>query len=126
MKIKNYFISDKNGKSNCVVRSLCKVLDKPYEEVYNELLKIANENNLSYNDIYVFETYMEKNNIIKTKDTSNIKVSELDIDEGTYIVFCYDKKDYYHMFPIINNVVYDKNDLCLNLYVISIYECFYN
>ena len=31
-------------------------------------------------------------------------------------------KDYYHMISIIDNVIYDKNFDCMNLYVISIYK----
>ena len=33
-----------------------------------------------------------------------------------------DKKEYYHMVPIINNTLYDKDNESLNLYIISIYK----
>lgn len=123
MKFEEYYISDKNGKSNCVVRSLCKILNKEYDYIYSDLCKIARDlKNDSYNDVPVFEKYMEDNNIFKISCEENIKVKDLKIDNNSYIVFCYDKKDYYHMIPIISDTIYDRNSDCLNLYVISIYR----
>ena len=123
MTFKEFYISDKNGKSNCVIRSLCKILNKEYDDVYSALCKIAKDlKNDSYNDVPVFEKYMEDNNIFKINCEEDIKIKDLKIDNNSYIVFCYDKKDYYHMIPIISNTIYDKNSDCLNLYVISIYK----
>ena len=123
MTFKEFYISGKNDKSNCVIRSLCKILNKEYDDVYNDLLKIAKKLNCaSFNDVPVFEKYMEDNNIIKINYDDEIKVKDLKIDDGSYIIFCYDKKDFYHMISIINNVIYDKNNDCMNLYVITIYK----
>ena len=123
MTFKEFYITDKNGKSNCVIRSLCKILNKEYDDVHNSLCKVAKELNCSsFNDIPVFEKYLEDNNIIKVNCDGNIKVKDLKIDNYSYIVFCYDKKNFYHMIPIINNVIYDKNSDCMDLYVISIYK----
>lgn len=123
MTFKEFYISDKNGKSNCVIRSLCKILNKEYDYIYSDLCKIARDlKNDSYNDVPVFEKYMEDNNIFKISCEENIKVKDLKIDNNSYIVFCYDKKDYYHMIPIISDTIYDRNSDCLNLYVISIYR----
>ena len=122
MTFKEYYISDKNGKSNCVIRSLCKVLNKEYDDVYNDLCKVAQNLNCSFNDIEVFETYMKNNNIFKINCTKEIKIKNLEIDNSSYIVFCYDKKDYYHMISIIDKAIYDRNIECMNLYVISLYK----
>lgn len=122
MIFNEFYITDKNGKSNCVIRSLCKVLNKEYDDVYSGLCEVAKDLNSSFNDIPVFEKYMEDNNIIKISYDDDIKVKDLKIDNFSYIVFCYDKKDFYHMISIIDNVVYDKNDGCMDLYVISIYR----
>ena len=44
MTFKEFYISDKNGKSNCVIRSLCKILNKEYNDVYQlNLNKIGEE-----------------------------------------------------------------------------------
>lgn len=123
MTFKEFYIVDKDVKSNCVVRSLCKILNKEYDDVYNNLCKIAEELNYSsFNDIEVFEKYMEDNNIININRDEDIKVKDLKIDNGSYIVFCWNKKDYYHMIPIIDNVIYDKNSDCMDLHVISVYK----
>ena len=122
MTFKEYYISDKNGKSNCVIRSLCKVLNKEYDDVYNSLCEVAQNLNCSFNDIEVFETYMKNNNIFKINCEKEIKIKNLEIDNSSYIVFCYDKKDYYHMISIIDKVIYDRNIECMNLYVISLYK----
>lgn len=123
MTFKEFYISDKNGKSNCVIRSLCKILNKEYNDVYYDLCKIAEDLKCdSFNDIPVFEKYMENNNIFKVDFNKDIMIKELNLNDNSYIVFCWNKKDYYHMIPIIDNVIYDKNSDCMNLYVISIYR----
>ena len=123
MIFKEFYITDKNGKSNCVIRSLCKVLNKEYNDVYDGLCEVAKKLNCSsFNDIPVFEKYMEDNDIFKISCYNEIKVKDLKIDDFSYIVFCYDKKDFYHMISIIDNVIYDKNSDCMDLYVISIYR----
>ena len=123
MIFKDFYISDKNGKSNRVIRSLCKILNKEYEDVYNGLCEVSKElKRSSFNDIEVFEKYMEDNNIIKINRDEDIKVKDLKIDNGSYIVFCYDKKEFYHMISIIDNNIYDKNSDCMDLYVISVYR----
>lgn len=123
MTFKEFYISDKNGKSNCVIRSLCKILNKEYNEVYNDLCKITEDLKCdSFNDIPVFEKYMEDNNIFNIDYDKDIMIKDLNLNDNSYIVFCWDKKDYYHMIPIINNTIYDKNFDCMNLYVISVYK----
>lgn len=59
MAFKEFYIYDKNGKSNCIIRSLCKILNKEYNTVYDELCEVAQKLKLiSFNDIPVFEKYM--------------------------------------------------------------------
>ena len=61
MQYNNFYISNKDGKSNCVIRSFCKLFSEDYDKVYEELCCIAKELNCdSYNDIEVFETYMKR------------------------------------------------------------------
>ena len=123
MKFIEYNLVSENGKSNCVVRSLCKVLNKDYNEVFNGLIEKSKELKAeSFNDIEVFENYMKDNNIIKIDSIKDTLVKDLNLDNNTYIVFCYDKGDFYHMIPIIDNTVYDKRIDSLELYTISIYK----
>lgn len=123
MTFKEFYISDNDGKSNCVIRSLCKILNKEYNDVYNDLCKIAEDLKCdSFNDIPVFEKYMEDNNIFNIDYDKDIMIKDLNLNDNSYIVLCWNKKDYYHMLPIIDNVIYDKNSDCLNLYVISVYR----
>ena len=122
MKYSEYFISNKEGKSNCVIRSFCKLYNKEYDIVFNELVELAHElKHSSFNDVEVFEEYMRRNNTIEI-ESKEIKIKDLELDLGNYIVFCYDKKDFYHMITIIDNIIYDKSDECLDLYVIKIYK----
>lgn len=123
MNFIEYNLTDKNGNINCVIRSLCKILNKEYDEVLNGLLDIAKAlNNESFNDIPVFEEYMKQNNIIKIDIEQDKQIKDLKLDNGSYIVFCYNKGDFYHMIPIIDNTVYDKRIDSLELYTISIYK----
>ena len=43
MKYEYFYIEDNNGKSNCVIRSLCKIFNLSYEEIFNELCNIQNK-----------------------------------------------------------------------------------
>lgn len=123
MTFKEFYIEGKEGKSNCVIRSLCKILNKEYNMVYNDLINLAKKlNSSSFNDIEVFETYMKENNIYKIDYKEDTKIKDLNLDNGSYVIFCYDKKEFYHMITIIDNVVYDRTIDCMNLYVISIYK----
>ena len=123
IKYKKYFISNGEGKSNCIVRSFCKMFKKDYDEVFNELVSISQLLNCdNFNDIKVFEEYLKKHNFLPIDDYKDIIIKDLSLDNSNYIVFCYDKKDWYHMVPIINNVLYDKDDKSLNAYVITVYK----
>lgn len=123
MEFKEYNISDKEKKSNCIIRTFCKLFNKEYEKVEKELLNIAIELNYEkYTEIEVFETYLERNNYTKYVLNADIKVKDLKLPIGKYAVFCYDKKDYYHMLSIIDNIVYDKDHTSLDLYVINVYK----
>lgn len=94
-----------------------------YEDVYNGLCEVSKELNCSsFNDIRVFEKYMEDNNIFKIDFDKDILIKNLNLNDNSYIVFCWDKNDYYHMVSIIDNVIYDKSPDCMDLYVMSIYR----
>lgn len=122
IKYEEYFISNKDGKSNCVIRTFCKLFNKDYDTIFNELVDLTHElNRNNFNDIEVFEEYMKRQNINKI-GSKEIKLKDLNLDSGTYVVFCYDKKDWYHMVPIIDNVLYDKTNDSLELYAISLYK----
>ena len=110
-----------NEKGACVLRTFSKLFNKDYETLKEELNLLASTLNYnSYNEIEVFEKYLSDNNYIKI-DGNNILVSDLKLDNGKYAIFAY-KDDWYHMFSIIDNTIYDKNNNCLDLYVISIYK----
>ena len=122
MKFNEYYITDANGKSNCVIRSFCKIYNKEYNDVSDELVSISEELKCNFNDIETFEEYMNRRNTKKIDYGTDLVIKDLSLDDNKYIIFCYDKKDFYHMVPVINNTVYDYNDDSLNLYVISIYK----
>lgn len=123
MNFSEYYIASHNGKSNCVVRSFCKLFEKEYDEVFLELCNLANELNISsFNEIEVFDSYLSKHDIKKFDYGVDVKIRDLELNNGNYVVFCWDKSDFYHMIPIIDKVIYDKSDECLDLYVISIYK----
>lgn len=123
MEFNEFFVSNSEGKSNCVIRSLCKIYNEEYDNVFNELCSIAKELNCeSFNDIEVFETYMNRRNTNTIDYGKDIKIKDLILENGKYLVFCWDKKNFYHMVPIIDNVLYDKDDRSLELYTITVYK----
>ena len=77
MKYEHFFISNKDDKSNCVIRSFCKLYNKDYDETYTELCNIQKELNCeSYNDIEVFETFMKRNNTNKIEYGKDMKIKD--------------------------------------------------
>ena len=123
MKFNEFFVCNNEGKSNCVIRSLCKTYNEEYDNVFNELCNIAKELNCeSFNDIEVFETYMKRRNTNNIDYGRDIKIKDLNLENGKYLVFCWDKKEFYHMVSIIDNVLYDKDDRSLELYTITVYK----
>ena len=123
MKFNEFYVCNNEGKSNCVIRSLCKVFSDEYNNIYNELCSIAKELNCeSFNDIEVFETYMNRRNTNSIDYGKDLKIKDLNLENGKYLVFCWDRKDFYHMVSIIDNVLYDKDDRSLELYTITVYK----
>lgn len=122
MKFNEFYITDSNGNSNCVIRSLCKLYNENYDTVYSSLCNIQKElGSASFNDIEVFEAYMERNNTNKIEYGNDIKIKDLNLDNGSYVILCWDKKDFYHMVTIIDNILYDRTSDSFELYVINIY-----
>lgn len=112
---------------NCVLRSLSKILNRDINVVKNELIEVCDNLNINdYNSVEVFEEYMRRNNIYEISEKQDIKIKDLSLEGGKYIIFCYDKKDFYHMVTIIDNILYDKSDKSYDLYVIKIYKKFDN
>ena len=110
-----------NEKGTCVIRTFSKLFNKDYETLKEELNLLASTLNYNYyNEIEVFEKYLSNNNYIKI-DGNNTLVSNLNLESGKYAIFAF-KDDFYHMFSIIDNAIYDKDNNCLDLYVISIYK----
>ena len=123
MRFNEYYITNKDGKSNCVIRSFCKLFNEDYEDVYNGLCDIANEINCdSFNDIEVFENYMKRHNTFPIEYGKDIKIKNLNLDNGSYIIFCWDKNDFYHMVSVIDDVLYDRTNESLELDTIKIYK----
>lgn len=108
-------------KGACVLRTFTKLFNKDYKIIKEELTTLAKSLNYnSYNEIEVFEKYLSDNNYRKIAG-NNTLVSNLNLDSGKYAIFAF-KDDFYHMFPIIDNTIYDKDNSCLDLCVINIYK----
>lgn len=105
---------------DCIVRTFIKIFNEGSNNIKNRLLSISNL--LGYNnyaEIDVFEKYIYDNGY-KLLDYKNMLVRDLKLDRKKYIVFCY-KDDFYHLLPIINNTVYDKDEGSLDLVVLKVY-----
>ena len=119
MKYEYYNPVDENG--SCVGRSISKIFNKDYFKVKEDLISISKSlKKDDYRDIDVFEKYLFDNGATKL-NIKDILVKDLKLKNGKYIVFCY-KGDWYHMIPIIDNVVYDKFKDFLDLIVLTVYE----
>ena len=110
-------------KGACIIRTFKKLFNKKADQIRNELNILAQELNYdNYKEIEVFEEYLFRNHYFKIHDFDQKLIRDIELDDGKYAVFCYDKEEYYHMFAVIDNVVYDKSEKCFDLYVISVYK----
>ena len=64
---------------------------------------------------------MNQNNVYDIKTEYRGKIKDYK-NKGKSIIYCYDKKDFYHMVAIVDDVLYDKTDDSLNLYVLQIFK----
>lgn len=111
-------------KQNCVVRTMTKLTGKDYPVVKSELKQLAARSGFeTYNDQSIFEEYMSRCGIYKQRDyNNNTKLKDLDLSGGAYCVLTSNRESYYHMLPVIDNVIYDRRNNSLDLYVITIYK----
>ena len=65
---------------------------------------------------------MKRHNTFAIDMEKDLLIKELEFDNDSYIIFCWDKDDYYHMVPVINNTIYDKSNRCLDLFSLTIYK----
>ena len=109
---------------NCVIRSFslltgenCETIE---EKLKNEALMLGKK---EYTDVEVFENYLEKTmGFGKIPFDPDKTIKDLELSNGTYCVFCYDKNNFYHMVVIHNDTLYDKTDKTLDLYPLAVYE----
>lgn len=95
MKYEYYNPSLERG--GCIPRAISKALNINYSDVKNNLIKLS----------------------IKLKKDELVK--NLNLDNGTYIVFCY-QDDFYHMTCIMDNTLYDNKKDSFNLKTITLYK----
>lgn len=95
MKYEYYNPSLERG--GCISRAISKALNINYSGVKNDLIKLS----------------------IKLKKDELVK--NLSLDNGTYIVFCY-QDDFYHMTCIMDNTLYDNKKDSFNLKTITLYK----
>lgn len=110
------------NKDNCIIRTFSKIFNKNNKDIYNELCNIKEKLNCnSYTDICVFEKYLKEHHYKSVNNTFK-QVKDITLNKGKYVIFCWNCIDYYHMIPMIDGIIYDKNIECMDLYIIKIYK----
>ena len=108
---------------SCVVRTMTKLTGKEYSTVKAELTSLAQELGYeTYNNETVFGQYMTKHGIYKKTEYENTTVGELELNDGSYCVYSTNHKGFFHLIPIVDNVIYDRRNDSLELYVIAVYK----
>lgn len=120
MKYKYYNPSLERG--GCIPRAISKALNINYSDVKNDLIKLSIKlKKDDYHDIEVFDAYLNKNGFKKINVKKDELVKNLNLDNGTYIVFCC-QDDFYHMTCIMDNTLYDNKKDSFNLKTITLYK----
>ncbi len=117
------YYNPNDDKRSCVVRTMTKLTGKNYSTVKSELTELAQEIGCeTYNNESVFERYMKRHDIYKLKEYEDTTVGELELDGGTYCVYCTNCDGFYHLLPVVDNVIFDRRNDSLDLYVIAVYK----
>lgn len=117
------YYNPSEDKQSCVVRTMTKLTGKDYPVVKNELKELADKLGFdTYNTPDVFEIFMENYKIHKVESFENLKLKDLKLENGTYCLFCSNKAGFNHLIPVIDNVIYDRRNDSLDLFVLSIYK----
>lgn len=120
MKYEYYNPSLERG--GCIPRAISKALNVNYSDAKNDLIKLFIKlKKDDYRDIEVFDVYLKENGFKKISVKKYELVKNLNLDNGTYIVFCY-QDDFYHMTCIMNNTLYDNKKDSFNLKTITLYK----
>lgn len=120
MKYEYYNPSLERG--GCISRAISKALNINYSDVKNDLIKLSvKPKKDDYHDIEVFDAYLNKNGFKKINVKKDELVKNLNLDNGTYIVFCC-QDDFYHMTCIMDNTLYDNKKDSFNLKTITLYK----
>ena len=120
MKYEYYNPSLERG--GCIPRAISKALNINYSDVKNNLIKLSVKfKKDDYCDIEVFDAYLNKNGFKKISVKKDELVKNLSLDNGTYIVFCY-QDNFYHMTCIMENTLYDNKKDSFNLKTITLYK----
>lgn len=106
----------------CIPRAISKALNINYSDVKNDLKKLSIKlEKDDYHDIEVFDAYLKKNGFKKISVKKDELVKNLNLDNGTYIVFCY-QDNFYYMTCIMENTLYDNKKDSFNLKTITLYK----
>ena len=88
MKFEKFYICDSNSNSNCVIRSFCKLFNKEYNEMKEELINSTQKMNCNnYNDIDVFESYLSSKDYTTEEINGDIKIEDLKLSKGKYALY---------------------------------------
>ena len=115
MEFKYYNPVDEKG--GCIFRSFSKYFNKDYDDIKKEIKELQDKEGKE--DIY--ELYLNQNNVYDIKTDYKGKIKDYK-NTGKSIVYCYNKKDFYPMVTIIDNVLYDKNEDSKELYILKIFK----
>ena len=121
MEFEYYNPSDESR--SCVVRTMTKLTGKEYSTVKAELTALAQELGYeTYNEEAVFGQYMAEHGIYKIQEYVDTTVGELELKDGFYCVYSTNHKGFFHLMPVVDNVIYDRRNDSIELYVISVYK----
>lgn len=108
---------------SCVVRTMTKLTGKTYKTVKGELSALAAELGYpDYNEPAVFERYLAAIGIFKFMGDDGLRVCELPPLDGVCCVLGTNRAGFFHLFPVIGGVIYDRRDDSRQLWVLAVYR----
>ncbi len=110
-------------KRSCVVRTMTKLTGRDYGSVKAELAALAAEMGCeTYNDQRVFGRFLEDLGFSRIGGYEGLTVGELELKNGSWCVHCTDRKEFQHLLPVVDGVIFDRRDDSRGLFVEAVYK----
>lgn len=118
-----------NNVGDCAIRAIATLTNNSWDNVFNELVKIAKKEKMMPNTNDILKKYLTPKGYIEIEEKKTVNIKKYFEDKkGTYLVYCYPKKHRSyssHAVFIKDGVIfdtYDSRNYIVSSYFMKLYD----